>query len=145
MNRVMKLSPIVVGIAAMIACGSDSAAPPSALVGTYNAFTFTTTGSSGQTNQLSAGSTLTINLAANGSTTGHLHVVASGSNPVLDADMAGTWTQTGNSVTFSQAADTFVRNMTFAVAPASSSAWDLVGNGTFSGTAVALTLRQVVP
>jgi hypothetical protein len=141
-HSLMKLSPICIGIATMIACGSDSTAPRSPLVGSYNAILFVTTGSSGQTNQIQAGSTLSINLAANGSTTGHLHIVASGGYPALEADMAGTWTQTGSSVTFSQAADTFVRNMTFAVTAAGSS-WQLVGNQVFSGTQIQITLSQV--
>jgi hypothetical protein len=129
---------------ALIACGgSDSTAPPSVLVGSYNAVQFVTTGSSGQTNQILAGSTLSINLNPNGSTTGHLHVAASGGNSAFDADMAGTWTQTGNSVTFSQVADSFVRNMTWVVTAAGSS-WELVGDQVFSGTRTQVTLSQVV-
>ena|ERR1700730_13293222 len=139
----MRTAPILLGIAAIVACGgSDSTAPPSVLVGSYNAVQFVTTGSSGSTNQILAGSTLSINLMPNGSTTGHLHVAASGGNPAFDADMAGTWTQTGNSVTFSQAADSFVRNMTWDVAAAGSS-WELVGDQVFSGTRTQVTLSQV--
>lgn len=142
MKSLVKGVPMLLGIAAMIACGSDATEPPSVLVGSYNAVEFTTTGSSGQTNQLLAGSTVNIVLASNHTTTGHLHVAASGSTPAFDADLAGTWAQSGNSVTFSQTADTFVRNMTFAVVAASNSLWELDGNGTFSGTAVHVTLRQ---
>ena len=141
-HSLIKRAPIFFGIATMVACGGDSTAPPSVLVGSYNAVEFTTTGSSGQTNQLLAGSTLNISLAADHTTSGHLHVVASGSTPAFDADLAGTWAQSGNSVTFSQPADTFVESMTFAVVAASNSLWDLVGDGTFSGTAVHVTLRQ---
>lgn len=144
-HSLMKLAPVLMSLATLAACGGDSTTSPSALAGTYNAVIFTTAGSSGQTDQIIAGSTLTINLASNGLTTGHLHVVASGSTPALDADMAGTWTQNGNSVTFSQAADTFVRNTTFAMVAAGSTAWDLEGVGTFSGTEVRLTLRRVGP
>jgi hypothetical protein len=142
-RSLMKFAPIYFGIAAVTACGSDSTTPPSPLVGSYNAVQFVTTGSSGSTNQILAGSTLSINLAANGSTTGHLHLAASGGVPAFDADMAGTWTRTGNSVTFSQTADTFVRNMTFAVTAAGSS-WQLEGNQVFSGTQIQITLSQVV-
>jgi hypothetical protein len=141
-HSLIKRAPIFFGVAAMVACGGDSIAPPSVLVGSYNAIEFTTTGSSGQTNQLLAGSTLNISLAADHTTSGHLHVVASGSTPAFDADLAGTWAQSGSSVTFSQPTDTFVRNMTFAVVAASNSLWELDGNGTFSGTAVHVTLRQ---
>jgi hypothetical protein len=138
----IKIVTIFVGLVAVISCGGDSTAPPSVLVGSYNAIEFTTTGSSGQTNQLLAGSTLNISLAANQTTSGHLHIVASGSTPAFDADLAGTWAQSGSSVTFSQPTDTFVRNMTFAVVAASNSLWELDGNGTFSGTAVHVALRQ---
>ncbi len=142
-HSLMKFGPICFGVVAMIACGSDSTGPPSPLVGSYNAVVFVTTGSSGQTNQILAGSTLSINLSSNFSTTGHLHVVASAGAPALDADMAGTWTQTGSTVTFSQAADTFVRNMNFTVA-ATGSSWELDGDQVFSGTQIVIRLSQVV-
>jgi hypothetical protein len=138
----IRIAAILVGLGAVISCGGDSTAPPSVLVGSYSAIEFTTTGSSGQTNQLLAGSTLNITLAADHTTSGHLHVVASGSTPAFDADLAGTWAQTGSSVTFSQPTDSFVRNMTFAVVAASNSLWELDGDGTFAGTAVHVTLRQ---
>jgi hypothetical protein len=141
-HSLMKLAPVVLVFAGMAACGGDSTTPPSGLVGTYQAVEFTTTGSSGQTNQLLAGSTLNIALSSDHTTSGHVHVAASGSSPAFDADLTGTWIQTGNSVNFSQPADTFVESMTFAVVAASGGAWDLVGDGTFSGTAVHVTLRQ---
>jgi len=82
-------------------------------------------------------------LSANGTTSGHLHVAASGSNPALDADMAGTWSRTGNVVTFSQNADTFVRDMAFTL-DSNGSQWMLIGDQGFSGTRVEVTLTQVV-
>jgi hypothetical protein len=60
---------------------------------------------------------------------------------VLDYDMAGTWSQTGTTVNFSQTADTFVRNIPFTVV-ANGSKWALEGTGSFSGTAVQITLSQ---
>jgi hypothetical protein len=141
-RALMRISPILLAAAAIIACGgSDSSSPNGTVAGSYTATQFTTTGSSGQTNQLLAGSTLAINLAGNGATTGHLHLAASGGNPAFDADMAGTWAQTGSTVTFSQSADTFVRNIPF-TAVANGSKWALEGNGSFSGTAVQITLSQ---
>ena len=72
-------------IAAMlVGCGSESTAPQSAVVGTYNAFQWVTTGGSGQTNQLTIGSTLQITLNADGSTSGHMHVAASNGAPAAD-------------------------------------------------------------
>ena len=134
----MRTAPIFLGIAAIVACGSDSTSP-SAVVGSYTATQFTTSGTSGQTNQLLAGSTLNLTLASGGGVTGHLHIAASGADPVFDADMTGTWTRTGNSVDFSQSADTFVKDITFSI----EANGDLVGAGTFAGTAIALTLSRV--
>jgi hypothetical protein len=39
-------------------------------------------------------------------------------------------------------ADAFVSSLTFAVVAASNSLWELDGDGTFSGIAVHVTLRQ---
>jgi hypothetical protein len=141
-----RIAPIFFGLAALAACGGDSTAPPSALalVGTFNAVEFTTTGSSGQTNQLLAGATFTITLASDHTTTGHIHVPASASTgPVFDSDLPGTWAQTGSSVNFTQPnSDTFVENITFTAVAASANLWDLVGDKTFSGTAFHVVLRQ---
>jgi hypothetical protein len=137
----IKRAAILFGVATLVACGSDSTAPTTTVLGTYVATEFTTTGSSGQTNQLIAGSTLSMILSANGSVAGHLHLAATNGNPASDADMAGTWTQTGSTVTFSQSADTFVRNMTFNVV-ASGNHWQLVGDQVFSGTEIKITLNQ---
>jgi hypothetical protein len=125
-----------------IACGgSDDSTQPLALAGNYTATEFTTTGTSGVTFELPAGSTLNITLNSNGSTTGHLHLAATTGRPAFDADMAGTWVQTGSTVNFSQSADTFVRDMPFAIV-AQGSTWSLVGDATFAGTAIHLTLTR---
>jgi hypothetical protein len=51
--------------------------------------------------------------------------------------MAGTWSLSGSTVTFSQQADTFVRNMSFQVAGNT-----LVGDDTFNGTRIQVTLTR---
>jgi hypothetical protein len=135
----MRRAPILIGIAVLAACGGDSTAPNSTLAGTYVATQFVTTGTSGQTNQILAGSTVSVNLASNGSVSGHLHLAATNANPVVEEDLAGTWTQTGNTVTFAQAADTFFNNMTFDVV-SNGAVWQLVGDQGFSGTRVQITL-----
>jgi len=140
-QSVIRASAIIATVAAMTACGSDSTAPSDSVAGSYAATTFVTTGGSGQTNQLVAGSTLAMVLNSNGTTTGHLHLVASGNNPALDADMAGTWLRTGTTVTFTQAADTFVRNMNFTLF-STGTKWELIGDQSFSGTRIQLTLTQ---
>lgn len=135
----------IVSAAGVIACGSDNGPTNpgggAMLVGTYTATQWVTTGGSGQTNQLVGGSGLSITLNSNGSTTGHLHLVASGNNPAVDADMAGTWSEVGTVVRFTQATDTFVRNMAFEVV-ANGAKWALEGDQVFSGTRVQLTLTQ---
>ena len=136
-RSLIKRAPIFFGIAAMIACGSDSTAPKQAVAGPYVATQWVTTGSSGQTDQLIAGSNLFLSLNANGSLTGQLHLAATNA----DTDMAGTWTQVGNTITFAQGADTFVRNLTFDVVP-DVNRWQLVADGGFSGTRIQITLTQ---
>jgi len=130
-------------LCATAACGSDSTTePPNAIVGNYVASQWMTTGGSGQTNQLLAGSTLNLALANDGTTSGHLHVAASGSNPAFDADMTGTWSESENKVTISQSADTFVSDMTFNVVPIGSR-WSLNADQVLSGTRIQITLDQV--
>ncbi len=138
----LKVAPSLLSIAAMLACGSDSTAPRATVAGSYSATEFTTTGSSGQTNQIQAGSTVFLNLSGNGTLSGHLHLAATNFNPVFDADMAGTWTQVGSTVTFSQTADTFIRDMTFDVV-ANGNRWQLLGSQVFSGTEVKIKLDQL--
>ena len=129
-------------VTAIAGCGGDSTAPQSPLAGSYTAFEFVTTGGSGQTNQLIAGSTVQITLNADGTTSGHMHLAATNANPAGEFDLAGTWAQTGNTVDFTQTADNFLRDMVFAIQPIATGVWDLVGDQVFSGTRVQLTLRH---
>lgn len=138
----MKTGMTVTALAALVACGSDSTAPgDDIVVGSYFATQFVTTGSFGQINQLVEGSTATINLFPNGTTTGHLHLVATAANPASDADMSGTWRRTGNVVTFSQSADTFIRNMQFTVVLTSTGV-ALAADQVFGGVRIQLTLSE---
>jgi len=137
-----RIAPAFLGVA-LAACGGDSTAPSQPLAGSYTASAFMTTGASGQTNQLLIGSTLQITLASDGSTTGHLHLAASGAFAARDDDMGGTWTTNGNVVNFHQPADTFVRDMNFVLDPIATGVWDLVGDQNFSGTRIQLTLSRL--
>ena len=128
---------------ALIGCGSDKTTSPGlAIAGNYRATRWVTTNGSGQTDQLNAGSTLLVSLAENGTMSGHLHVAASGGSPALDADMAGTWIESGDAVTFTQAADTFVRNLTFNIV-ANGIRWSLSANQVINSTNIEITLDQV--
>jgi len=61
-----------------------------------------------------AGATFTIALAPNGTTSGHLFIPGSDDGGGdSSADMAGTWALSGETVTVTQAADSFVRDMAF--------------------------------
>lgn len=138
-----KLIPAL-ALSVAAACGSDSivgggANPP---VGSYTAIIFVTTGSSGQTNQLTNGGSLNITLASNGTTSGHLHVAASGNTAALDADMAGTWTRTGDKVDFTQAADTFMNDLIFTYEPISNNSWHLTSSQVIQGTQINITLAH---
>ena len=145
MNRKASTLAVYLAVLAVAACGSNTTAPQNALVGSYTATQWVTTGGtpSGQTNQILAGSTLNITLANDGTTSGHLHLAASGANPTFDADMAGTWSESNNKVTISQTADTFVRNLTFNVVP-NGSKWALSADQVVSGTRIQITLDQLL-
>jgi hypothetical protein len=134
---------LVGALAVAAACGSDSTRPLSeSAVGNYTAISFTTSGASGQRDELVAGSAVTLNLAANGSTSGHLHIAPTNTDPAFDADLAGTWHQTGNVVTFTQTADTFIRDLQLTLERDPANGWVLVGDQNFSGTNVKITLKR---
>ena len=146
MRKSLKRSCSIASIvlpALFLACGGDSTSPANTATGNYTAIEFVTTGSGGQHNEINAGSTLVLNLNANGTTSGHLHMSSqSTGGAAFDADMAGTWTQTGMIVNIDQAADTFVRDMPLELSANIVGGWDLVGDETFSATRIQITLRR---
>ena len=124
----------------VLGCDDDVAGPTSSgLAGSYVATTFLTTSGGTTANQLSQGGSLTIQLAANGTTTGHVTMPAGPSTggESLDDDLVGTWTLNGSIVDFDHAADTFVRDMPFLVQGTT-----LVGDQTFQGTRVQVVLTK---
>jgi|SRR5882762_10252163 len=63
-----------------------------------------------------AGAKFTIALAQNGTTSGHLFIPGSDDGGGdFSVDLVGTWALSGETVTFAQTADSFVREMTFDV------------------------------
>ena len=138
----LKFIPMLLAIAAISACSDPTSLSKDGPAGKYVAITLVTTSNATPSNELAAGGTFTIDLARNGTTSGHLHLVATAGHPALDADMSGTWVRTGDTIDFTQAADTFVRDMTFTIEQISDTAWFLVGDQTFAGTRINVRLAQ---
>ena len=135
-------SLLLIGLPALVLACGDSGSPSATVAGNYTAIVFVTTPTGGSArNELQAGSTLALNLNSNGTTSGHLHIAANGSNPVFDADMAGTWSLQGNVVEITQAADTFVRDIVLTVQRVGN-AVSLIGDQVFSGTRINLTVAR---
>ena len=106
------------------------------LAGRYEASAILIIEGGTSTNIVEQGATIDILLNANGSTTGTMFIPGGnddGSN--LTASLAGSWDYNGSMVTFSHSADTFLRDMDFT--PLSNR---LVGDATFSGTRIIVTL-----
>jgi len=78
------------------------------VAGAYEATQFT----GGGFDVLALGGSLTLTLGTDGSLAGLMHIPAAAGGP-LDADMVGTYTLSGSSLTFDQSADTFVRDATW--------------------------------
>jgi hypothetical protein len=100
-----------------IACGSSGTEPepepdiPATLenvAGSYEATHFV----GGGFDVLALGGSLDLTLGTDGSLAGNMFIPAAAGGP-LDADMAGTFMLSGSSLTFDQAADTFVRDATW--------------------------------
>jgi hypothetical protein len=138
----IRATPILFALAALAGCSEATSTAGPRVAGSYTAIVFTTTGTSGQTNQLLAGSSLDITLEPDGTTSGHLHLAASGGAPAFDADMAGFWTQQADVIRFAQGEDTFVRDMPFTVQQIATNDFYLVGDETYSGTRINLTLAR---
>jgi hypothetical protein len=141
-SLLMRITPVLLGTVAMIGCNDITSLSKNGPVGNYTAIILVSTENSVPTNVLAGGGSFTLNLASNGTTSGRLHIVASGSNPALDADMAGTWTRNGDTVEFTQAADTFVRDMTFTIEQITDGVWFLVGDQVFGTTRINVRLAQ---
>lgn len=87
-------------------CGSDPVAPTlESIAGAYAATSFVAEGN----DILTAGGSLSLVLAADGTVTGTFFIPASVGGP-FEADMVGTYSLSGSTLTFQQAADTFVRD-----------------------------------
>ena len=125
---------------AAISCGSTSVDPPDDdpedipatmmnIAGAYTATSFV----GGGFDVLALGGSLNISLGADGSLAGNMFIPAAAGGP-LDADMVGTYTLSGSSLTFLQDADTFIRDSTWI--------WSNgVLNGSWSGAGQGASVR----
>lgn len=126
---------------ALAACGDDDEGlnpTEDEVAGSYSASTFTVDSDAGEFDLLALGATVTADLDADGTTTGRLFVpgVVMGGEDV-DEDLAGNWTLSGTTVTFSQTSSTLINDVDFAVGPNT-----LTGEGTFQGAALLLVLTK---
>lgn len=132
----------VVGALTLISCGGDDLSSPSrtAVVGTYEATSFTVTQSDITADLLNLGATLSLTLAQDGTATGHLiapHFGPGGSD--LNEDLTGTWTLSGETVSLSlPQATTFLQDATFRFDSSR-----LIGDETVNETRVQLVLTRV--
>jgi hypothetical protein len=126
-------------VAIVAACSSNAVAPPD-VNGDYVATTFSVVQNGVPINELQAGAHVTISLASDGTTTGILflpHGNADSSDLILD--LSGTWTIQDRTVRFSNAADSFVRDMSFMVVGSA-----LVGDYADATTRVRLVLNRTL-
>lgn len=125
--------PLALAALLTVSCGGDPVGPTmEAVAGTYTATSFVVDG----TDVLSAGGDLSLTLGAHGSVAGSLFVPPSVGGG-LTADMAGTYTLSGNTLRLEQTADTFVRDATWT--------WSngvLDGGWSGSGGSVTVTLAR---
>jgi len=126
---------------ALAACGGgdDPFSPtPATVQGTYNASLFTVTGSTGTINLLPLGATVHVVLNPDGTTTGHLSVPDVLGAGAIEADLDGTWSLSGATVTFNPTdSNSIIGDAEFTAAQNS-----LDGEGEFDGNTVHLTLSK---
>jgi hypothetical protein len=124
---------------ALAACGDDNFSPTvETVAGSYTASTFTYETAAGTTDLLALGAVVSIDLAADGTTTGEIFVEEGGEGGGdLAESLAGTWTLDGSTVTFDQTADTFIRDLEFTVDEDR-----LTGEDTFDDVTIRLVLSK---
>lgn len=132
---------VALGLAVVLAsCGGEESFSPTVetVAGSYTAASFTVSSPAGSIDLLALGAFVEVTLAADGTTTGQLFVPgAADDGGDADEDLTGTWTLDGSTVTFSQAADTFIPDVQFTAGRNR-----LTGEGTFQGQTVRLVLTK---
>lgn len=134
-----RMSPVgVLSLALGLAgCGDSFTPTEETVAGAYTAAAFQITTGGITTDLLALGATVTVTLSPDGTTEGRLFVPGGNNGADLDESLAGTWSLTGSTVTFSGAGDTFVRDVEFTAGRNT-----LTGEGTFEEDTVRLELRK---
>jgi hypothetical protein len=123
---------------ALAACSDDNFSPTvENVAGSYTASTFTYETAAGTTDLLALGAVVSIDLDADGTTTGEIFLEDGGEDGDLDESLAGTWTLDGSTVTFDQTADTFIRDVEF-----TADEDRLAGEDTFDDVTIRLVLSK---
>jgi hypothetical protein len=127
---------------ALAACGGDDddGFNPTVddVAGSYSASAFTLTSGNGDFDLLAIGASVTATLNADGTTTGRLQVPGGvGGAGAIDEDLAGTWSLSGTTVTFSPSASSLLTDVDFAVGPST-----LTGEGVYQGAVLLLVLTK---
>lgn len=111
-----------VALAALAACSGEAgpggvASPGSGAAGAYTATAFTLNQGGPEEDLLAQGSAVTLNLLADGTTTGRMFVpgALTSDGADFDEDLDGMWTQTGDVVRLQHSADTFLRDIDLVV------------------------------
>lgn len=100
--------------ATLVGCSDPFIPTIDNVAGDYTLRTLTTTDLGPSRDWVAEGATMTISLEANGATTGHLFIPGAGTGGSdFDADMAGSWSLSGDTVRFAQPADSFIRDVAF--------------------------------
>ena len=115
--RILPLGLLLILLACGGGDGDGATGPPAeSIAGSYAATNFKVTDSGTTIDVLAQGGSLSITLTSQNATTGRLFVPGGGEGGVdLDADLVGTWTLSAGTVRFTQAADTFLRDIAFTV------------------------------
>lgn len=135
---------MVLGLAlALGACGGDDdddgfSPTVDDVAGSYTASAFTLTSGNGEIDLLGFGASVTATLDPDGTTSGRIQVPGGvGGAPAVDEDLAGTWSLSGTTVTFTPSASTLLTDVDFAVGPNT-----LTGEGTYQGAVLLLVLTK---
>lgn len=129
---------------AVAACGGDDgnnggfSPTTDNVAGTYHATTFTLQTGSTTLDLLQLGATVNVTLTPDGNTSGRLVVPGFGAGGgTLDEDLTGTWSLSGNTVTFSQTTSTLIQGANFTAEQNT-----LTGSGVVEGSTVSIVLTK---